>query len=74
MPWGNVERVRGIRNQSHQSWSSISKAVRSLQGLNHEPFGTPDVENSAKSCARKIRSETGLTFAGIEILLDEQGW
>ena len=71
---GKAERVREIRSQSHQSWSNIRKAVRALQGLGHEPFGTPNVENSAKACVRKIHSETGLAFAQIETLLDEQGW
>ena len=70
----NIDRVREIRSRSHQSWSNIRKAARGLQGLEHEPFGTPNVENSAKSCVRKIHSETGLTFAQIENLLDEQGW
>ena len=71
---GKVEQVKEIRSMSHQSWSNIRKATRGLQGLDHAPFGTVNVENSSKSCARKIRSETGLTFAQIEALLDEQGW
>ena len=71
---GKVERVKEIRSQSHQSWSNIRKAARALQGLVHDPFGTPNVENSAKSCVRKISSATGLDFAQIEALLDEQGW
>ena len=68
-----VERVKAIRSQKHQSWSNIRKAARALQGLIHEPFGTPNVEDSAKSCVRKIISETGLSFSQIETLLDEQG-
>ena len=68
------EQIRQIRSKSHQSWSNIRKAVRSLQGLEHQPFGTPNVENSAKSCARKIHSETGLAYAEIEALMDRQGW
>ena len=69
-----TERIRQIRSQAHQSWSNIRKAVRSLQGLHHQPFGTPNVENSAKSCARKIQAETGLDYAEIEALMDGQGW
>ena len=65
------ERVRTIRSQTHQSWSNIRKASRSLQGLEHEPFGTPNVENSAKSCVRRIHRETGLSFAEIEALFNE---
>ena len=71
---GKAERVQEIRSQTHQSWSNIRKAVRDFQGLHHAPFGTLNVENSAKSCVRKIRSETGLTFAQIETLMDEQSW
>ena len=68
-----VERVKSIRSQTHQSWSNIRKAARALQGLEHEPFGTVNVENSSKSCVRKIQNETGLSFAQIETLIDEQG-
>lgn len=72
---GNVvDRVKAIRSQTHQSWSNIRKAARALQSLEHEPFGTANVENSSKSCVRKIQNETGLSFAEIEALLDEQGW
>ena len=71
---GIPDQVRAIKIQTHQSWSSIRKAARSLQGLDHEPFGTPNVENSAKSCVRKIQREVGLSFAEIEDLLIEQGW
>lgn len=69
-----VGRIRTIRSQSNQSWSNIRKATRALQDLEHEPFGTVNVESSSKSCVRKIRNETGLSFAEIEALLDEQGW
>ena len=68
------ERVRAIRSRSHQSWSNIRKAARSLQGLEHEPFGTPNVESSSKSCVRKICSEEGPSYAEVEALLDERGW
>ena len=73
-PGSQVERVKEIRSKSKQSWSNIRKAARGLQGLEHQPFGTPKVESSAKCCVRKILSETGLTLAQIETLLDEQGW
>ena len=73
-PGDKAETIRTVRSQAHQSWSNIRKAVRALQGLPHDPFGTPNVENSAKSCVRKIQSETALGFAEIEAILDEQGW
>lgn len=64
-----IARVKEIRASAHQSWSNISKAVLSLQGKAHDPFGTPNVENSSKSCVRKICRETGMTFVELESLL-----
>ena len=69
-----VGRIKTIRNQSHQSWSNIRKAARALQDLEHEAFGTANVENGAKACVRKMQTITGLSSAEIEALLDEQGW
>ena len=68
-----LERVKDIRSQSHQSWSNIRKAARALQGLEHKSFGTTNVASSAKSCVRKICSETGLSPDQLETMLDEQG-
>ncbi len=67
------ERVKEIRQQRHQSWKNIRKATRLLQNKDHEPFGTLNVENGAKSDVRKICSETGLSFAQLESMLDEHG-
>ena len=66
------DRIRAIRSQTHQSWSNMWKAVRSLQGLEHEPFGTSNVENSSKSCVRKVQRETGLSLSEIEEFLRPQ--
>lgn len=66
-----IARVKEIRTNTHQSWSNISKAALSLQGKAHDPFGTPNVENSSKSCVRKICRETGLTLAELEALLPQ---
>lgn len=72
---GNVvEQVKAVRDQARQSWSNIRKAARALQGLEHEAFGTANVENGAKACVRKMQTSTGLSSAEIEALLDEQGW
>lgn len=60
------EHVRAIRRHTRQSWVNIRKASRLLQGKSHGAFGTRNVENSAKSCVRKIHRETGLSFAEIE--------
>ena len=70
---GRWERVKAIRSQTHQSWSNIRKAVTALQGREDEAFGTPNVENSAKLCVRKIQREAGLSLAQIEDLLDQNG-
>ena len=69
----SFEHMKAIRDQSHQSWANIRKASRLLQGKSHAEFGTRNVENSAKSCVRKIHRETGLSFAQIETLLVEHG-
>ena len=68
----NLETVRFIRMQMHQSWSNIRKALRSLQNLDHEPFGTRNVENSSKTCVRRIQRETNLSLPEIELLVTEQ--
>lgn len=67
------DQVRTIRRNANQSWVNIRKASRLLQGKTHEPFGTKNVESSAKSIVGKIQRETNLSFAEIEALLDEHG-
>lgn len=69
-----IEHVKEIRSATHQSWSNICKAVRALQDKEHEPFGTRNVENSAKACVRRIMRETGSTATQIESLLVENGF
>lgn len=70
----HIDYVKEIRTKSHQSWSNICKAVKALQDKEHEPFGTRNVENSAKSCVRKIVRETGLAVEELEALLDYHGF
>ena len=67
------DQVKTTRRQDNQSWVNIRKASRLLQCKEHEPFGTKNVENSAKSSVRKIQRETGLSPADIEVLLDKHG-
>ena len=67
-----VARVKEIRRDRHQSWSNIRKAARSLQGKEHDPFGTLNVEASAKSTVRRIQRETGLSPAQLEDLLNNE--
>ena len=66
-----VARVKAIRAKANQSWSNIHKAVRALQGKDHDPFGTPNVAANAKSIVRKIKREVGLTPARLEVFLDQ---
>ena len=58
--------IREIRRSTNQSWSNLLKAVRSLQGKPHEPFGTPNVRATAWSAARRTGRETGLDLAALE--------
>lgn len=52
-------RVVAIRRELGNSWSNLRKAVAALQNLDHEPFGTRNVENNSKSHIRRILRETG---------------
>ena len=61
--------IRAIRNSTRQSWSNLQKAVLSLQGKPHEPFGTRNVEATARSVVRRIGRETGLDPAVLELRL-----
>ena len=67
------DRVKEIRKRTNQSWVNIQKALRALRGRPHEPFGTPNVEATAKSCVRRICRETNLSFDQLESMLDKQG-
>ena len=58
--------IRAIRKSTHRSWSNLRKAVLSLQGRPHEPFGTPKVEATARSVIRGIGRETGQDLAALE--------
>ena len=68
-----IDHVRAIKRKANRSWVNIYKGARLLQGKEYEPFGTKDVEYSAKSCVRKIYREVGLSYAEIEELLVEHG-
>ena len=62
--------LRKIKTESHRSWSDLRKAVRALLDQPHEPFGTPNVENSSKNTIRRMRRETGLEFDCLKVMLD----
>lgn len=71
---GDVEAtVRVIRSQSNASWSNLRKAVRLLRGMEHEPFGTQNVENNSKSHIRRMQRETKLELPELMELLDKLG-
>ena len=58
--------IREVRKITNQNWSNLRKAVLSLQGKPHEPFGTGNVESTAQSVVRRIGRETGVDLAGLE--------
>jgi hypothetical protein len=66
-----VAEVRSIRARTNQSWTNISKAIASLQGHAHEPFGTANVEASAMSIVRRICRDTGLCLDELELVIRE---
>ncbi len=69
---GAVERVLQIRKERSQSWSNLEKAARALLNLQHEPFGTRNVESSAKSVVRTMARDTGLTIVELAAIFDRQ--
>ena len=66
-----TEAVLELRRRMNASWSNLGKAVRALQGLEHVPFGTQNVENSSKSQIRRMMRETGLGLPVLASLIDE---
>ena len=62
-------RIREFRKSANQSWSNLRKAVLSLQGKPDEPFGTRNVEATARSVVRRIGRETGLDLVAPELRL-----
>ena len=67
------DHIKEIRKQTRRSWKNIWQAVCELQGLEHEPFGTAKVENSSKSCVRRILRETRLTLPQLAACLRQRG-
>ena len=63
-------RVVAMRRQLGSSWSNLRKATRALQGVEHEPFGTSNVENNSKSHVRRIMRETGVELAELSAIID----
>ena len=63
--------VRALRARTSQSWSNLLKAVASLQGRAHEPFGTPKVEASSKSVVRRMCREASVNIDELERIIRE---
>ena len=59
-------RIREVRKATKQSWSNLCKAVLLLQGRPQDPFGTHNVQATAKSVVRRIQRETRIELAEIE--------
>ncbi|MGO9754764.1 MAG: hypothetical protein ACLP22_25445, partial [Solirubrobacteraceae bacterium] len=55
-----------LRARSNRSWSNIEKAIAALQARPHEPFGTANVEASAKSVVKRMCKDLGLTLDELE--------
>ena len=60
---------RADQQSTNQIWSNLRKAALSLQGKPHEPFGTRNVEATARSVVRRIGRETGLDLVALELRL-----
>jgi hypothetical protein len=71
MPDDPAGRVLAIRKASNASWSNIRKAIAALSGMPHEPFGSPNVENTSKSIVRRMSRETRLSIAELSPIIDE---
>ncbi|MCB0966076.1 MAG: hypothetical protein KDB37_04520 [Ilumatobacter sp.] len=68
---GPADAVIAIRRQLGNSWSNLRKAVQALQGVDHEPFGTPNVEATSKSHVRRIMRETGLGLTELSAVIEK---
>ena len=58
--------VRGREDLDDRGSNLWKGQVLLLQGKTHEPFGTPNVQATAKSVLRRIQRETGLDMSTLE--------
>jgi len=68
---GPAEQVAELRRRLRASWSNLGKATRALRGLDHEPFGTANLESNSKSHVRRMMRETGLELEELARFVDE---
>jgi hypothetical protein len=67
---GSVEEiVREIKGQDSASWLNLQKAVRDLQGFEHEAFSTPKVKAYSRSVARRMCRETNKTPEELDVII-----
>ena len=71
MPDDAPGRVLAIRKATNSSWSNIRKAIASLSGESHVPFGTTNVENTSKSIVRRMLRDTGLSLADLSNIVED---
>lgn len=64
--------VLQIRKDRNQSWSNLNKAARALLELPHEPFGTRNVEATAKSVVRRMARECRLSITELARIFERQ--
>lgn len=62
--------VAARRSLRSPSWVNLKKGVRSLLGVEHEPFGTVNVCNSSRSHVNRIARDTGLSLAALLYIFD----
>gem|GEM_PF-1928419 len=67
-----MQKVIEIRKQRSQSWSNLRKAACALLEQPHEPFGTRNVEASAKSVVRTMMRESRLTIVELAAIFEQQ--
>lgn len=67
-----MQKVIEIRKQRNQSWSNLRKAAFSLLAQPHEPFGTRNVEATAKSVVRTMMRESRLTIVELAAIFERQ--
>lgn len=62
--WGDIEQMKRIRAEMHQSWVNLRKAVYKRKHIPYS-FGTANVEASSDCLLKRIERETNLTVDSI---------
>lgn len=67
--WEDIEQMKRIRADMHQSWVNLRKAVYKKKNIPYS-FGTVNVEASSDCLLKRIERETNLTADSILEYLD----